>query len=166
MNIVEAFYLLNVEPSCSEDEVKRAFRALASRWHPDRGGDHEAMQRLNVARDYFVSKTVEARLSEWRTLRVAGQIDAIVDKIDAEVKQWETRIAARAPVTNNESPASPATNSQSGSRRAAGWEARNVDKVREQTKARVQKHRAQNPDEYRAYMREYMRKKRSKQTVS
>lgn len=156
MNIIEAFYILRVDPGSDQHEAKQAFRVLASRWHPDRGGDHEAMQYLNLARDYFMSKSVEARLSEYRMLRSTRQTDQIWDKIKYEVEKWESRIAAHAPVTN----------SQSGPRRAAGWEARNADKVRKQTKARVQKHRAQNPDEYRAYMREYMRKKRSKQTVS
>lgn len=45
-------------------------------------------------------------------------------------------------------------------RRAAGWESENKDKVREQTNARVKKHRATHQDQYREYMKEYMRRRR------
>lgn len=31
--------------------LARWFRPLAARWHPDKGGTHEAMQAINEARD-------------------------------------------------------------------------------------------------------------------
>jgi len=65
---------------------------------------------------------------------------------------------ARQAADSQEPAAAPVTNT----RRAADWEARHSDKVREQTTARVKNHRARHPDEYRAYMREYMKQRRAK----
>ena len=31
------------------NEIKSAYRALAMRWHPDRGGDNETMKAINLA---------------------------------------------------------------------------------------------------------------------
>jgi len=38
-------------PMVTADMVARWYRTLAMKFHPDRGGSHEAMQALNAARD-------------------------------------------------------------------------------------------------------------------
>ena len=40
---------LGVSPLDSEATIRERYRELARRYHPDRGGDSEAMQRLNAA---------------------------------------------------------------------------------------------------------------------
>ena len=42
---------LGVDPDCTEEEVKRAYRALALGVHPDAGGDHDLFLELTRARD-------------------------------------------------------------------------------------------------------------------
>jgi hypothetical protein len=42
--------VLGVEPDASEEDVERAYRALAMKFHPDRGGTEADMARLNAAR--------------------------------------------------------------------------------------------------------------------
>ena len=161
MNVIEAAAFLGTIADADDDEIKRSWRWSASRWHPDRGGDHEAMQQINAAKAYLLSKTREARRAEKK--RLARQMNAIIDRVCAEMDQWEARQAACEDVTNNNDapppPEPPVTNT---GRRAAAWESRNRERVREQTKKRVKDHRARNPEQYREYMREYMKQRRAK----
>ncbi len=164
MDVVEACCLLHIAPGSDPDEIKQSFRMEASEWHPDRSGDTQAMQRINEAREYLLSISKESRLREWRRLK--SHISDIMERIDAERDTWEARRAARASVTNNKSSESePKPSVTNKVRRAADWESRHREKVRAQTKKRVTEHRARNPDAYRAYMREYMKKKRAQQTT-
>ena len=43
--------VLGLEPGASPEEVAKAWRALATRHHPDAGGDPEHFRRLVAARD-------------------------------------------------------------------------------------------------------------------
>ncbi len=45
----EALSVLGLEEPASVDEVRLAYRRLAMRHHPDRGGDTETLQRINEA---------------------------------------------------------------------------------------------------------------------
>ena len=51
--IEDPYKILGVSPDASDDEIKRAYRALAKKYHPDRNpGDEEAakkMQQVNAA---------------------------------------------------------------------------------------------------------------------
>ena len=164
MNVIEAAGFLSASASDTDEGIKQSWRWSASKWHPDRGGDHEAMQKLNAAKDYLLSMAREARRAEKK--RLARQVDGIIDLVWAEMDKWEARLAARASVTNTqpEQP-KPGPSVTNKGRRAAGWEARNQEKVREQTKARVMNHRSRNPEQYREYMRESMQKKRARQAA-
>jgi hypothetical protein len=112
------------------------------------------MQTINAARDYLLSMTADARGREWKQLK--SQISGIMELTTAKMETWEARKAANA---SPESTVPPVTNKK---RRAAGWEARNAARVREQTKARVAAHRARKPEQYREFMREYMKQRRAK----
>jgi len=43
--------ILGVAPNASCDEIEAAYRRLAMKHHPDRGGDPHEMARINAARD-------------------------------------------------------------------------------------------------------------------
>ncbi|NJN81464.1 MAG: J domain-containing protein [Caldilineaceae bacterium] len=45
----DCFAILELEPPCSVDDVKRAYRQLAKRLHPDQGGDQVQFLALQVA---------------------------------------------------------------------------------------------------------------------
>ena len=154
MNVIEAAGFLSASASDTDEGIKQSWRWSASKWHPDRGGDHEAMQTINAARDYLLSMTADARGREWKQLK--SQISGIMELTTAKMETWEARKAANA---SPESTVPPVTNKK---RRAAGWEERNAARVREQTKARVAAHRARKPEQYREFMREYMKQRRAK----
>ena len=46
---MDPYEVLGVTPNAPEDEVRRAYKRLAQRHHPDKGGDPEAMARVNDA---------------------------------------------------------------------------------------------------------------------
>lgn len=47
----QPFQVLGVGPNASAGEIEDAYRRLASKHHPDRGGDEHTMARINAARD-------------------------------------------------------------------------------------------------------------------
>ncbi|MEA4856362.1 J domain-containing protein [Solidesulfovibrio sp.] len=49
MNLKCAYDILCLDYPCSVDEIKVAYRHMARRFHPDLGGDEEAMKDVNVA---------------------------------------------------------------------------------------------------------------------
>jgi hypothetical protein len=48
-HVVDAFAVLSLRCDATSDQVKSAYRALAKKVHPDRGGSHSAMLSLNRA---------------------------------------------------------------------------------------------------------------------
>jgi hypothetical protein len=56
--------VLGVAPDASPDELTASYRALAKRWHPDRGGGPQAQRRMaeiNAAYDLLRSEAWQAR---------------------------------------------------------------------------------------------------------
>jgi hypothetical protein len=51
---LQAAALLGVRIAATEDEIKRAARHHALKAHPDHGGSHELMVRINLARDLLL----------------------------------------------------------------------------------------------------------------
>ena len=49
LQAVGSYAVLGVEPSCSDRELQAAYREMARRLHPDRGGDKERFQQLQAA---------------------------------------------------------------------------------------------------------------------
>ena len=50
----QAWQVLGVGAHATPEEVERAYRLLASKHHPDRGGDSSQMARINAARDQLL----------------------------------------------------------------------------------------------------------------
>lgn len=164
MNVIEAAGLLQIWyrgiDRADDERIRWAWREAASYWHPDRGGDTEAMQRINAAKVYLLTMTQTGRAAE-RAYHKDIE-DDIIDGVLAEQAVWAARrsVSHEPSVSNNDTV--PAENQPvTSTRRAAAWEERNREKVREQTRERVARHRAKRHEEYRAYMREYMQKRRA-----
>lgn len=51
--------VLGLDPGASPEEVQRAYRALAKRFHPDRAGDGELMISINAAYDLLRERLEE-----------------------------------------------------------------------------------------------------------
>src|SRR5437588_9378390 len=45
----QALTVLGLPPNATRQQIKRRYRALAKRYHPDRGGDQQQMQRIIAA---------------------------------------------------------------------------------------------------------------------
>jgi DnaJ-domain-containing protein 1 len=45
----QALTVLGLPPNATRQQIKRRYRALAKRYHPDRGGDQRQMQRIIAA---------------------------------------------------------------------------------------------------------------------
>ena len=45
----QALSVLGLPPNATPQQIKRRYRALAKRYHPDRGGDHRQMRRIIAA---------------------------------------------------------------------------------------------------------------------
>ena len=59
MTVSEAYETLGVTPQDSKDDIQKAYRKKAFDNHPDRGGDTEAMQKINRAKDIIDSGKVD-----------------------------------------------------------------------------------------------------------
>lgn len=56
VNTTEYYERLGVEKSATFDEIKKAFRKLALKHHPDRGGDKDKFQELQTAYEVLTDK--------------------------------------------------------------------------------------------------------------
>jgi hypothetical protein len=50
----QALAALGLPPNATRQQIKRRYRELAKRYHPDRGGDQRQMQRIIAAYEYLV----------------------------------------------------------------------------------------------------------------
>lgn len=56
------YSILGINPTASEDEIKKAYRSLAMKHHPDRGGDQERFQEIQEA---YSVLTDPQKKAEW-----------------------------------------------------------------------------------------------------
>ena len=74
--------VLGVSPDAGADEIKRAYRQLARRYHPDISGDDRAAVFLEVARAYEMLADPDRRRTYDASLRAgASRIDWLADEI-------------------------------------------------------------------------------------
>jgi DnaJ-domain-containing protein 1 len=52
----QALAVLGLPPNATAQQIKRRYRALAKRHHPDRGGDPRQMQRIIAAYEFLVKE--------------------------------------------------------------------------------------------------------------
>ena len=59
MTVKNHFQTLGVKPGASEDEIKKAYRTMAKKWHPDKNkeaGAEEKFKEISAAYDYLKSE--------------------------------------------------------------------------------------------------------------
>src|SRR4051794_41612541 len=69
---MDPFAALEVPPGATPEEIAAAYRRLAKRWHPDRGGGAPAaarMAEINVAYDVLRSGAWQRRAPETEAVR-------------------------------------------------------------------------------------------------
>ena len=50
----QALTVLGLPPNATTQQIKRRYRSLAKRYHPDRGGDQREMQRIIAAYQFLM----------------------------------------------------------------------------------------------------------------
>ena len=73
--------VLGVSPGAGADEIKRAYRQLARRYHPDISGDDRGGAFLEVARAYEVLRNPDRRRSYDASLIARGRADWLADEV-------------------------------------------------------------------------------------
>src|SRR5215210_3245163 len=73
--------VLGVSPGAGADEIKRAYRQLARRYHPDISGDDRAGAFLEVSRAYDVLRDPERRRSYDANLTGLSRADWLGDEV-------------------------------------------------------------------------------------
>ena len=73
--------VLGVSPDAGADEIKRAYRQLARRYHPDISGDDRGGAFLEVSRAYEVLRDPERRRSYDADLVAGGRADWLADEV-------------------------------------------------------------------------------------
>ena len=56
---------LGIQPDATVAEIRRAYRALARKLHPDKGGDSESFARLRHAFDVLIDPPRRAVYDRW-----------------------------------------------------------------------------------------------------
>jgi molecular chaperone DnaJ len=73
--------VLGVSPGAGAEEIKRAYRQLARRYHPDISGDDRGTAFLEVSRAYEVLRDPERRRSYDAGLMSRGRADWLADEV-------------------------------------------------------------------------------------
>lgn len=91
MNVIEAKFELGIEGSFNPEIVKNAYKSLASKHHPDKGGNTDKMKTINEAYALLKARTqVEPEIIDWEKIRKESnakksmQLEVIVSKLDTE----------------------------------------------------------------------------------
>lgn len=93
-------HILGVPEDATEAEIKKAYKRLAAKHHPDKGGDAEEFDRIKDAYDHLTGKKKEPCLvSEYlmtlfdKFFEVPGDIvESIRNYLDSEIHTAETFI--------------------------------------------------------------------------
>ncbi len=63
--MADYYKTLGVEKNASQEEIKKAYRALLRKFHPDRGGDEKKMKEINIAYQVLGDKEKRAQYDKF-----------------------------------------------------------------------------------------------------
>lgn len=66
MPMEDYYKILGVSPTATEDEIKKAYRSLAMKHHPDRGGDQAKFKNISAAYETLGDKAKKAEYDQMR----------------------------------------------------------------------------------------------------
>ncbi|MEK7143942.1 MAG: DnaJ domain-containing protein, partial [Patescibacteria group bacterium] len=66
------YKILGVNKSASDEEIKKAFRRLAHKYHPDKGGDEKKFKEINEAYSVLSDKNKRAQYDKFGRIFSAG----------------------------------------------------------------------------------------------
>lgn len=89
---MNAYTTLGLNPGCTDDEVKSAYRTLVSVHHPDAGGDQSTFRAIDAA--YQLVRTITARRS-YDTARQQRVVDDLVHSTARIVEDFFEACAPR-----------------------------------------------------------------------
>jgi len=70
---MDYYKILGINKDASEEEVKKAFRKLAHKYHPDKGGDEKKFKKINEAYQILSSKEKRAQYDRFGRVFSGGQ---------------------------------------------------------------------------------------------
>lgn len=86
---------LELSPTTNAQEIKRAYRRLARKYHPDRAGDSMASDRMAEINEAYevLSQTDRKAKYDERFKYTCGQRLTVDEALEAELKEVITRLA-------------------------------------------------------------------------
>ena len=95
------YEILNVPENASKDEIKKAYKAMAMKLHPDKGGDVAAFKRLNEAyRTLIKPPTTSSSIAHSKRAELVGAI--VNEGTDGDVIQRARMLLHKATVLNDQ----------------------------------------------------------------
>jgi len=86
------YQILGIEPGATDDQINKAFKKLAVKHHPDKGGDAEKFKRLVNARDNLINKKYSHAYSGTTTNPFSDGVDIfahVMEQLKKRVREAE-----------------------------------------------------------------------------
>ena len=93
--IFEPFKILGIDPNASDEEVKRAYRAKALKYHPDSGGDVWVFQQVQAAYEAIVRQRAKTASKESATPEESSQTAEKPSRPDSVPSSSRSETASR-----------------------------------------------------------------------
>jgi len=93
MNVLEACDLLGVRGTATPEEVKLAHRRKSREVHPDRGGSHELMSQVNLAREILTGKIPSSVDDKPHAARPPAEPRSKVIEVPVSYEEWQSGLA-------------------------------------------------------------------------